>query len=75
MLTRPNFARCQDVVKMRDQVEYIRTDLFKTSSEDKEEQRFQLNSRFNSTRLQDVFIKTNVWWVATCMAYPELFSS
>ena len=41
MLTRPNFTRCRDVVKMRDQVKFIRTDLFKTSSEDKEGQRFQ----------------------------------
>ena len=59
MLTRPNFARCQDVVKMRDQVEYIRTDLFKTSSEDKEGQRFQ-----------DVFKMS----LSRRMTYPELFS-
>ena len=65
VLTRPNFARCQDVVKMRDQVEYIRTDLIFWR---------QRRTTF-SRRLQDVFIKTNVWWVATCMAYPELFSS
>ena len=59
MLTRANFARCQDVVKMRDQVEYIRTDLFKTSSEDKERQRFQ-----------DVFKMS----LSRRMTYPELFS-
>ena len=59
MLTRANFARCQDVVKMRDQVEHIRTDLFKTSSEDKEGQRFQ-----------DVFKMS----LSRRMTYPELFS-
>ena len=59
VLTRANFARCQDVVKMRDQVEHIRTDLFKTSSEDKEGQRFQ-----------DVFKMS----LSRRMTYPELFS-
>ena len=50
MLTRPNFATCQDVVKMRDQVEYIRPDLFKTSFENEEGQRFQDVFKMSSSR-------------------------